>query len=496
MSSALWAGISGLNASSKELDVIANNLANVNTVGYKSSKTYFADVLSSSISGGSSGSLQVGRGVAVADVETQFGVGSFETTGNATDVAIDGDGFFMVATFYTRAGSFHQNEEGYLVDINGYKVQGQLVVNGEAVSAIDDINLTGVRSEPVATTSFSFGANLNSATAKGEQYNAMQTVYDSLGTKHALNATFTRTENSDGGYWAVECSLDSQAATGMSADGFLFDSRGQMSGIYTGSATAGANITTLTVNRPGMIYKDTTAAITLAQVGGLWTITGNGGYANARIIDAAAANPQISLDGTGTADLTIVPADVTCDFTLDHAEAAMANLTVDFSGITLGGGATIGNGGNVTWDLVGTEALDITQYASASVIRSLASDGYAAGDLKTLSIDETGRISGFFTNGQTADVAQLVLAIFTNPGGLKKMGANLFGETILSGAARQNTPGESGVGTLTPNTLEMSNTDIATEFIKMITAQKAYQANAKVVTTEDNIMQVLMNLKQ
>jgi len=174
----------------------------------------------------------------------------------------------------------------------------------------------------------------------------------------------------------------------------------------------------------------------------------------------------------------------------------MANLTVDFSGITLGGGATIGNGGNVTWDLVGTEALDITQYASASVIRSLASDGYAAGDLKTLSIDETGRISGFFTNGQTADVAQLVLAIFTNPGGLKKMGANLFGETILSGAARQNTPGESGVGTLTPNTLEMSNTDIATEFIKMITAQKAYQANAKVVTTEDNIMQVLMNLKQ
>ena len=126
MGSALWAGISGLNASSKELDVIANNLANVNTVGFKSGTTYFADVLSQSISGGSSGTMQVGRGVTVTEVKTQYGAGSFETTGNSTDVAIDGDGFFMVnndegATFYTRAGAFSMNAEGILVDTKAIK---------------------------------------------------------------------------------------------------------------------------------------------------------------------------------------------------------------------------------------------------------------------------------------------------------------------------------------------------------------------------------------
>jgi flagellar hook protein FlgE len=140
--------------------------------------------------------------------------------------------------------------------------------------------------------------------------------------------------------------------------------------------------------------------------------------------------------------------------------------------------------------------LNITQYSTASVIRALSANGYASGNLKTLSIDSSGRISGFFTNGQTSDLAQLMIAQFSNPWGLKKMGSNLFGETVASGSAVQNYPGQSGMGTLTPNTLEMSNTDIATEFIKMITAQKAYQASAKVVTTEDQIMSVLMNIKQ
>ncbi|HNS56699.1 MAG TPA: flagellar hook basal-body protein, partial [Smithellaceae bacterium] len=135
MGSALWTGISGLNASSKELDVIANNLANTNTVGFKSSTTYFADVLSQSISGGSSGTLQVGRGVSVTEIQTQFSTGSFESTGIATDVAIDGDGFFIVndaddASYYTRAGAFRLNNEGLLVDTNGYMVQGKVIVNG------------------------------------------------------------------------------------------------------------------------------------------------------------------------------------------------------------------------------------------------------------------------------------------------------------------------------------------------------------------------------
>jgi flagellar hook protein FlgE len=206
MGSALWAGISGLNASSKELDVIANNIANVNTVGFKAGKTYFGDVLSQSLSGGSSGNLQVGRGVMVTDIATQFGPGAFETTGNATDVSIDGDGFFMVddkngATYYTRAGAFHMDNEGYLVDTNGYRVQGYNLT-GSASTTIDDIALANVQSEPKKTTTFSFGLNLNADEAEDGTFNCSQTVYDSLGAEHTLNVEFKK--GAGNGSWTFE----------------------------------------------------------------------------------------------------------------------------------------------------------------------------------------------------------------------------------------------------------------------------------------------------
>ena len=142
--------------------------------------------------------------------------GSFETTGVSTDVAIDGDGFFMVndadgATFYTRAGAFRLNNEGLLVDTNGNTVQGKAVVNGEPTGALGDINLSDVQSSPQVTTTFSIGANLNSDTATGGQYNTTQTVYDSLGATHTLNTTFTKTAYSVlvPVMWGVQCSLDS-----------------------------------------------------------------------------------------------------------------------------------------------------------------------------------------------------------------------------------------------------------------------------------------------
>lgn len=519
MGSALWAGISGLNASSKELDVIANNLANVNTIGFKSGTTYFADVLSQSISGGAGGSMQVGRGVAVTDVQTQFGSGSFESTGNATDVAIDGDGFFMVndeegATYYTRAGAFHLNSEYLLVDVNDYKVQGKTIVNGQ-VGALGDIDLQGVQSEPSATSTVSLGANLNAATAKGGQYNTTQTVYDSLGASHTLNTVFTKTENTAaGGYWGIEASLGT-AEAGLDVNGFIFDSDGKMTATYTGTmgaagGTLAASVTSGTLDRPGMVYKSTGATpLTLtraAGAGGAWTITNNGGYANAMVTTEISGTDQIvhvSLDGTGTTDITFTGttaafnAGGTVTYALTHtATAGLRDVDMNLSAIPLDGGANIGTSGHVTWNMLGDGALDITQYASASVIRSVTADGYASGQLKTLSIDQDGIISGFFTNGQTTQLAQMVLAKFTNPWGLNKLGSNLFGQTVVSGAPIQNTPGTSGMGALTPNTLEMSNTDIATEFIKMITAQKAYQSSARVVTTQDTIMQELMNLKR
>ena len=507
MGSALWTGISGLNASSKELDVIANNLANTNTIGFKAGTTYFADVLSQSISGGASGTMQVGRGVSVTEVQTQFSNGSFETIGIATDVAIDGDGFFMVndadgGTYYTRAGAFRLNSEGLLVDINGYTVQGKEIINGQATGVLGNITLADVQSEPQVTSTFSIGANLNSDTATGGQYNTSQTVYDSLGSEHSLNTTFTKTDGD--GMWGVEVSLDSTAATSPSFNGFTFDSNGNMTGTYTGQATVGAGTASVTQDNPGMIYKD--GIMTLTCDGSQWyfaSTAAKGGYENATILNATnLAGPiEISLDETGTKDVTLTPtssaAAATAIMNLNNtATAGISDAAINFSLAVLGGGATIGTGNIINWNLAGDNHSDITQYASSSVVRSLTSDGYSSGSLKSLSVDSNGVISGFFTNGQSTELAQIMLAKFTNPWGLQKMGDNLFAETITSGAAIQNYAGQGGIGSLTSNSLEMSNTDIATEFIKMITAQKAYQANAKVVTTESDMMQVLMNIKQ
>lgn len=517
MSSALWAGVSGLNASSKALDVISNNLANLNTVGFKAGTTYFADVLSQSISGGTGGSMQVGRGVSVAEVQTQFDTGSFETTGNAMDVAIDGDGFFMVndatdATYFTRAGSFQLNSDGVLVDTNGYAVQGKTITNGVVSGTLSDIVLKDYQSKPSATTTVSMGSNLSSTTAAGGQYKTTQTVYDSLGSSHGLNTTFTKTGNATSGYWGIEVALDSTAATAISRNGLIFDADGNMSGTYTGAMGAvtatsvGGGTATGVLNRPGMVYQTGTMTLTRGATPATWTVTGAGGYTNASVVSADATTVRISLEGTDTPDVTLTlnngggagwALGDTAQYTLTHsATLGLNDIDIDFSGSTLNSGATIGNAGHVTWDLAGANALNVTQYASASVIRSLSADGYASGQLKSLSIDSDGKISGSFTNGQISELAQLVLAKFTNPWGLSKLGSNLFGQTITSGSAIQDNPNNSGMGALTPNSLEMSNTDVATEFIKMITAQKAYQANAKVVTTEDTIMQVLMGLKQ
>ncbi len=409
MGSALWAGISGLNASAKEMDVIANNVANVNTIGYKAGKTFFSDVLSQSISGGSSGSMQVGRGVEVSEVGTLFGPGSFESTGNATDVAIDGDGFFIVndqdgASYYTRAGAFHLDSNGNLVDTNGYKLQGYNFF-GAATGMITDISLRNVQSAPATTTTFSIGANLDSETVVGDTYNTTQTVYDSLGEKHSLGITYTR-------------------------------------------------------------------AADVAPATGTWTLA-------------------IALDGVTAG----VPTTTTLEFDVDGNLIGAADNSIAF-GATLPSGATIGAGGVLTWDMTSMDALSMTGYASTSVIKSLTNDGYASGLLKSLSVRNDGTIGGFFTNGQTSDLAQIVLADFDNTWGLRKMGSNLFGETVTSGPAIRNVPGASGMGNVSANSLEMSNTDIATEFINMITAQKSYSANARVITTEDAMLTELINIKR
>jgi flagellar hook protein FlgE len=420
------------------MDVIGNNIANVNTVGFKAGSTVFGDILSQSITGGS-GAMQIGRGVGVTAVPTLFGQGSFASTQSATDLAIDGEGFFMVkdsdgATYYTRAGMFNMGEGGYLRDVNGYKVQGYLYENGINTNTIGDISLADVQSDPSATIEFSIGANLDSDAATGAEFVSSQTVYDSLGGAHTLKMVFKKLDPTDTAprTWSYHAYIDGEPS----------------------DSTPVGDLPDNPDDSHTIVFKDD---------GSLDTVDGH-------------SEPLEDID---------------LDFTTFQAD-----LDLNPSG------ATFGVENKIKWVIAGDPATTsltpeiLTGYASPSVNRSLASDGWASGELQSLSIGSDGVIDGFFTNGQSMVIGQVALAKFTNTLGLKKMGSSLFAATASSGDALVNKPGTGGLGEISPNSLEMSNVDIAIEFINMITAQKAYQASAKVITTTDQMMSELMNIKR
>ena len=350
MGNSLWTGISGLNASSSQLDVISNNIANVNTIGFKSSKIFFSDVLSQSISGGSSGTMQIGRGVSVSQILTQFGSGSFETTSSATDVAIDGDGFFMVndrdgATYYTRAGAFTISSEGYLVDTNGYKVQGYNLLDG-ASSVIGDISLQNIQSSPSASTTFSTGVNLDAETAAGNSFNSAQTVYDSLGGEHTLNISFNKTE--ENGYWNFVATLDGEAAAVQSASGLQFDSNGALENVFTTSPSktvthldGTGSLADISIDQP-LQLADTAAAVVLTFDGTNWAVTNNGGLTSLAVGgDGTTCN--INVNGASGNDITLTgiwTAGQTATFEIGNAPT-MNTVSADYlSGIRLTRGAT------------------------------------------------------------------------------------------------------------------------------------------------------------
>ena len=483
MGSALWIAISGLNASSKQMDVIGNNIANANTMGFKAGKTYFANVLSQSLSGGASGAMQIGQGVTVADVATQFSQGSLESTSSSLDLAIDG--------------------EGYLVDVNDCRVQGY----APSSPALGDINTRNAQSAPASSTSFSVGLNLDARTDAGGTFYSSQTVYDSLGAAHTLAATYMKTEGE--GEWGMNITLDGNAADTQNYTGFSFDGTGNLDKVYstamgtaapTGTGTATA---TLVDGHDGQIYQTGSLVLRRDAVDSWSVVTASSDYDNATVTSYGTLGSDdtlaIDLDGYGGADLTVAldgtwanGNTLTIPFT--STEVDPADIAVSFSG--LANGATIGASGALAWDLTSANAETISGYASSSTVKALTNDGYPSGVLRSLAVEKDGNISGFFTNGQTASLGQLCLADFPNPWGLKKMGSNLFSSTLTSGQAIVNTPGAGGLGEVTSNALEMSNTDLGTEFIGLITAQRAYQASAKVITTTDAMMAELMNIKR
>ncbi|MCP1501887.1 flagellar hook protein FlgE [Curtobacterium herbarum] len=387
----LYSGISGLRSHQEMLDVTGNNIANVNTVGFKSSTTVFQDTLSQMTQGaggpqtgiGGTNPAQIGLGVQVAGVSTNFAQGSAQATGKATDLMISGDGFFVTRlgndTVYSRAGAFDFDADGRLVSSDGKIVQGYSATDGVVNDGgqMSDITLPLQAAAPAtATSTAGVTGNLPSDTKTGEVLNRDATVYDQYGTKHTLSLAYTKTD--------------------------------------TG-----------------------------------WTV--------------AASNGQ-GASATGTV-----------------AFGADGKITR---------GATLQVGG------VAVDMTQLTGFAALNTAAISSQNGHEAGSLKSYSISKDGTVMGTFSNGASLAVGRIALATFANPAGLEKTGASGYRATANSGAATVGVPGSAGVGSLAAGTLEMSNVDLSQEFTNLIVAQRGFQANARIITTSDEVLQELTNLKR
>lgn len=411
MIASLYAGISGLSANATAMTVIGDNIANVNTTAFKSNRAHFANILSTSL-GGDAATANVGRGVEFWGAYAQWTQGSLENSSSATDLAINGKGFFMVqdpngSRFYTRAGNFVFDKQGYLVNPDGYRLQGyQLDANGN-IGSITSIYIPGERvAPPQATRNFNFDINLSSTAVAGDTYTTAQTFYDSLG--NAIPVTFTFTREAADRTWSVSASIPASAGSGVTIGG-------------------GASLT-------------------------------------------------IQFDENGA--MTVPAADVPLSLTLTNGAASPQTITWDLY--------------NASGDSFG----DITGYASASGTTFQYQDGYPPGMLRGISIDESGVVTAAYSNGEMTPMFQLALVDFPSYDGLTKMGKNLYAESLDSGQALIGTAGTGRLGSVAPSSLEMSNVDLAEEFVKMITTQRAFQANSRVITSSDEILQELINIKR
>jgi len=420
----MFTGVSGLATNGLALSVIGDNIANTNTSGFKGSRTVFADVLSQTSSGGSA--MQIGRGSQMLTVQQLFTQGTFETTANPLDMGIDGDGFFVVqeyqgGTFYTRAGHFVMDKNGFVVNPEGLRLQGyQYNDAGQPTGAIGDINVATVNSNPNATTLMNVQVNLDSrSTAPTVTWNVLSatgvtpgsynfqttiTIYDSLGNSHPVGVYFRRTATP--GQWQAR---------------FVYD-----------NGLPGTPNYVEATNSPVTLQFNTSGVLTSPLNPTLLQFPWDAGWGN--------ETPQ--------------------------------SISVEF-----------GYAGN-----------NSTQYGSPSTTIFQTQDGWTSGSLRALTVSQDGILTGVFTNGQVKPIAQVVVAKFTSPSNLTRMGRNIFAESADSGQPAIGQPGTSGRGRVMANSLEMSNIDLADEFVRMIAAQRGFQANTRVITTSDGLLGEIMNL--
>ncbi|MBF0343144.1 MAG: flagellar hook protein FlgE [Nitrospirae bacterium] len=443
MITALWTAVSGMSANGTTLSVVGDNIANMNTTAFKSNRATFSDVLSATITGVSSQN-SVGRGTQLDAITPLFTQGSMISTGNPLDMAIDGNGFFMVkdsnGTYYTRAGNFSLDKDGYLVTTSGMKVQGYMATDASATflqgnnfsGKLSDVRVDSTANAAKATTTVNLNINLNSTATvvsaaftldgngdgvkndpKNYSFSSTTTVYDSHGGSHEVTAYFAK---SSANSWKVYYVSDDPAKSN--------------------SLIQASSPQVLTFDTNGVLVNDGTAA--------------------------SSAEPAIK-------------------FNFGSDVVYTQNITFDY-------GKSLNQGGT------GLNAS--SQLADSFQVLNATQDGRAPGVMKGLSIDEAGTIYGVFTNGQSRVLGKMALTRFNAPDKLTKMGQNLFRESNSSGQAITGIPKTSGMGRVLSGSLEQSNVDLAGEFVTMIAAQRAFQANSRTVTTVDDMMQEILSLKR
>jgi len=410
MMRSMFSGVSGLRNHQTMMDVVGNNIANVNTVGYKTSQLSFQDALCQTLRGarastgylGGTNPVQIGLGVKLALVSTNFTQGSLQNTGRMTDLSIQGDGFFILSdggsTYYTRAGYFSFDAQGKLINpSNGYVVQGWMAEDTGAIdtnATLEPISIpVGQTMAPQATAEIRFQGNLPAGASVGDSYVTSIEVVDSQGARHTLTFTFTK---ADVNTWDWEA---------------------------TGPAGISGNTGTLTFDTSGALA----------------SVTGG----------------PIEFTPTGAETVSIVP----------H----------------------FGTVGGIS---------GVTQFASDSTVAAVYQDGFTSGYLQSITISDNGIITGFFSNGLNKQLAQIAVAVFNNPEGLIKVGDTMYRVSSNSGEPLVGTSGTGNRGVITAGTLEMSNVDLAQEFTNMIIAERGFQANSRIITATDQMLQELVNIKR
>jgi len=412
-------GLSGLNASSKNLEVIGNNVANANTIGAKSSRAEFGDMYASAI-----GTTSIGIGVNLQAVTQQFTQGNITTTDNPLDLAINGTGFFEVSngkqTLYTRNGQFQADKDGFLTTNTGLKLVGYPAAKDGTIQpgAAVPLQLPTGGVDPNPTSKVTIEMNLDSRKAT------------------TLPATTPQIDFTDASTYN-----DATSVT-------VFDAKGQdvaLTYYFQKSATDTWNVYA-TANG---------ASVSVDGAGNPLPIT-------------TIAYP--SNGGTPTAPLGPVAFDV------PSTTNAAGATTLPITGVAL--------------DVTGS-----TQFGSGFGVTSMAQDGYAAGQLTGVTVENSGIVMATYSNGQAKPAGQLELASFRNPQGLSPLGGNLWARSYASGDPTVGAPGSGNIGQLQAGALEESNTDLTAELVDMITAQRVYQANAQTIKTQDQVLQTLVNLR-